>query len=85
MDEENIENHDDIMELDGRLTTHEAICAERWKTVFNQIEGMEVRAGRRFDGVGTQVTRLETIMISGAATGLLAGFGLLLTHFGLPF
>lgn len=79
------ENHDDIMELDGRLTTHEAICAERWKTIFNQIEGMEVRAGKRFDGVDTQITRLETIMISGAATGLIAGFGLLLSHFGLPF
>jgi len=85
MTEERKDNHDDIMEIDGRLTTHEAICAERWKTIFNQIEGMEVRAGKRFDGVGQQVTRLETIMISAAATGLLAGFGFLLTHFGLPF
>ena len=35
----NDKDHDSIMEIDGRLTTHEAICAERWKTVFNQLEG----------------------------------------------
>jgi hypothetical protein len=27
------DNHEEIMEIDGRLTTHEAICAERWKTI----------------------------------------------------
>ncbi len=40
------DNHEEIMEIDGRLTTHEAICAERWKTVFNQLEGIEKRSSR---------------------------------------
>lgn len=73
------DNHEDIMEIDTRLTTHEAICAERWKTVFNQLEGIERRASDRFDGVDTQVNRIETILISAAATGILAGGGLLLS------
>ena len=77
------DNHEEIMEIDGRLTTHEAICAERWKTVFNQLEGIERRSGKRFDEVGESITRLETILISAAATGLLAGAGLLLTHFSM--
>ncbi len=68
-------------ELDMRLTTHEAICAERWKTVFNQLEGIESRAGGRFSGLEGQVTRLETIMIGVAATGLMAGGGLLWSMF----
>jgi hypothetical protein len=68
------------MEIDGRLTTHEAICAERWKTVFNQLEGIEERSGKRFDEVGESITRLETILISAAASGLLAAAGILLTH-----
>jgi len=71
------DNHEETMELDKRLSTHEAICAERWKTVFNQLEGIEKRASTRFDGVESQVTRLETILISTAATGLLAGCGVL--------
>ena len=75
------DNHEETMKLDNRLTTHEAICAERWKTVFNQLEGIEVRASKRFDGIYSQVTRLETILISVAATGLLAAGGLLMTHF----
>jgi hypothetical protein len=71
------DNHEETMELDKRLSTHEAICAERWKTVFNQLEGIEKRASTRFDGVESQVTRLETILISAAATGIVAGCGLL--------
>jgi hypothetical protein len=77
------DNHEEIMEVDARLTTHEAICAERWKTVFNQLEGIEKRSGIRFDNVGDSITRLETILISAAATGLLAGVGLLVTHFSM--
>lgn len=77
------DNHEEIMEVDARLTTHEAICAERWKTVFNQLEGIERRSGIRFDNVGDSITRLETILISAAATGLLAGAGLLITHFSM--
>lgn len=77
------DNHEEIMEVDARLTTHEAICAERWKTVFNQLEGIEKRSGIRFDNVGNSITRLETILISAAATGLLAGAGLLITHLSM--
>ena len=76
-------DNDSIMEIDGRLTTHEAICAERWKTVFNQLEGIEERSGKRFDDVGESITRLETILISAAAAGLLAACGLIATHLGM--
>ena len=75
-------DNNSIMEIDGRLTTHEAICAERWKTVFNQLEGIEKRSGKRFDDVGESITRLETILISAAAAGLLAACGLIATHLG---
>jgi hypothetical protein len=77
------DNHEETMKLDKRLSTHEAICAERWKTVFNQLEGIEKRSGIRFDNVGDSITRLETILISAAATGLLAGAGLLITHLSM--
>jgi len=76
-------NHEEIMEVDARLTTHEAICAERWKTVFNQLEGIEKRSGIRFDNVKSSITRLETILISAAATGLLAGVGVIVTHLSM--
>jgi len=75
------DNHEENMKLDKRLSTHEAICAERWKTVFHQLEGIEARSSRRFDEVDASVTRIETILISVAATGLLAGLGLLLSLF----
>ncbi len=76
-------NQDSIMEIDGRLTTHEAICAERWKTVFNQLEGIEKRSSKRFDNVGDSITRLETILISAAGGGLLAACGLIAAQLGM--
>ena len=76
-------DNNSIMEIDGRLTTHEAICAERWKTVFNQLEGIEKPSSKRFDDVGESITRLETILISAAAAGLLAACGLIATHLGM--
>ena len=62
MSEVKDKDHESIMEIDGRLTTHEAICAERWKTVFNQLEGIEKRSARRFDDVGDSITRLVTLL-----------------------
>ena len=57
-------------DIEGRLTTHEAICAERWKTVFNQLEGMETRASKRFDAVEDSVNRLETVLFFAAGGGI---------------
>ncbi len=34
-------NHENIMEIDGRLTTHEAVCAERWKETILRIKRIE--------------------------------------------
>ena len=32
---------DDAVELDKRLTTHEAVCAERWKEAILRIKRIE--------------------------------------------
>ena len=64
-------------ELAAELEKHEAICAERWKTVFNQLQGIEERSGKRFDGVESSITRIETILISVAGTIIVGGAGVL--------
>ena len=69
----------DTEELAAELEKHEAICAERWKTVFNQLEGIEERSGKRFDGVESSITRIETILISVAGTIIVAGASMIIT------
>ena len=66
-------------ELAAELEKHEAISAERWKTVFNQLQGIEERSGKRFDGVESSITRIETILISVAGTIIVGGAGVLYT------
>jgi len=74
---------DNDEDLDTRFTTHEAVCAERWKTVFNQLEGIEARSGKRFDRVGDSVNRLETILISAAGAGLLGAVAVIWTFINM--
>ena len=69
----------DTKELAAELEKHEAICAERWKTVFNQLEGIEERSGKRFDSVESSITRIETILISVAGTIIVSAIGLIVT------
>ena len=47
----------------ANLAKHEAVCAERWKTVFNKMEDHE-----------QQINRVETILIA-VAGGIIAGGG----------
>jgi hypothetical protein len=78
-----MENMDDDGDIENRLTTHEAVCAERWKTVFNQLEGIERRSGKRFDVVEESVSRLETILISAAGAGLLGAGAVIWTFINM--
>ena len=74
---------DNDEDLDTRFTTHEAVCAELWKTVFNQLEGIEARSSKRFDAVGDSVNRLETILISAAGAGLLGAGAVIWTFINM--
>ncbi len=65
-------------ELAAELEKHEAICAERWKTVFNQLQGIEERSAQRFDSVESTITRIETILIGAAGTIIVGGAGIIM-------
>jgi len=69
----------EIEQVAAELAKHEAICAERWKTVFNNLETMEKGAEKRFNGIDDQVSRIETILLGCAAFLLMSAFGLLVT------
>ena len=64
-------------ELASELEKHEAICAERWKTVFNQLQAIEQRSAKRFDGVEESITRIETILIGAAGTAIVTMAGII--------
>jgi hypothetical protein len=47
----------------AELAKHEAICAERWKTIFNKIEDIEGESDTRFNRIDDKTTRIESILI----------------------
>lgn len=36
-------NDDELQELKLQFHTHDAQCEERWKTIYNRMEGVEAR------------------------------------------
>tara|TARA_B110000902_G_scaffold111869_1_gene131911 strand:+ start:674 stop:898 length:225 start_codon:yes stop_codon:yes gene_type:complete len=61
-------DHEDIMELDKRMSTHEVMCDERWKTCFS-----------RLDDIGSDISRLETIAIGACGTIIVGSIGVIMS------
>ena len=70
MSTENIKNSEDIVELDKRMSTHEVMCDERWKTCF-----------ARLDDLDTSIGRLESIAIAASGTIIVGTVGILVSIF----
>ena len=71
----------DIKEVAANLEKHEAICAERWKTIFNKIEAMEKGESGRINGIEEQVSRIETILLGTAGFLIVTLAGVVITMF----
>ena len=67
---ETIQNSKDIAELDKRMSTHEVMCDERWKTCFS-----------RLDDLDTSIGRLESIAIAASGTIIVGTVGILISIF----
>ena len=72
MDPEIQKNTADIAALDTRMSSHEAMCEERWKTCFN-----------RFDDMDSSIGRIETILISCAGAIIIGAATLIFTMWQL--
>jgi len=67
---ETTQNSKDIAELDKRMSTHEVMCDERWKTCFS-----------RLDDLDTSIGRLESIAIAASGTIIVGTVGILVSIF----
>ena len=70
MGTETTQNSKDIAELDKRMSTHEVMCDERWKTCF-----------ARLDDLDTSIGRLESIAIAASGTIIVGTVGILVSIF----
>ena len=61
-------DHEDIVELDKRMSTHEVQCDERWKTCFQRLEDLE-----------SGLMRIESRMIAMGGTMIMFLAGVLVT------
>jgi|TARA_R110000772_G_scaffold136193_2_gene244860 hypothetical protein len=72
-------NMDSVEQVSAELATHEAVCAERWKTIFNKIHSIEKDSNGRFNGIETLINRIETILIGCAGFLLITLAGIVVS------
>ena len=68
MNTEEQRNSENIIQLDLRMSTHEVMCDERWKTCFS-----------RLDDLDNNISRLETIAIGACGTIIVGSVGVIIT------
>ena len=68
MSEQTTKNQNDIAELDKRMSKHEGMCDERWKTCFT-----------RLDKLDSGIARLESIAIGACGTIIVGGLSVIVS------
>ena len=68
MNTETTKNSENIVQLDLRMSTHEVMCDERWKTCFS-----------RLDDLDNNISRLETIAIGACGTIMVGSVGVIIS------
>jgi len=68
MNTETVKNSESIVQLDLRMSTHEVMCDERWKTCFS-----------RLDDLDNNISRLETIAIGACGTIIVGSVGVIIS------
>jgi len=68
MNTEEQKNSESIVQLDLRMSTHEVMCDERWKTCFSRLDDLDNNIGR-----------LETIAIGACGTIIVGSIGVIIT------
>ena len=69
----------DVEQVANALDKHEAVCAERWKTIFNKIADIEEESDTRFNRIDEKTTRIESILIACAGFLLVSLSGVIIT------
>jgi len=67
----------DHEELKGAFETHEAVCEERWRTVFNKLEEFDERSTQRYEEHKQEFGTYRRFAFSGMGAIVLCLIGLL--------
>ena len=66
-----------IADVEYRLNRHEAVCEERWKTVFNKLEDFDERSTQRYEEHKREFGTFRAFAFSGMGAIILCLIGLL--------
>lgn len=68
---------DQLSELRAEFEKHEAVCEERWKTVFNEIRSAKEESKERHGDIKSSVQSLHRLVWAGGGAVILFLAGLL--------
>jgi len=68
---------DQLSELRAEFEKHEAVCEERWKTVFNEIRSAKEESKERHGDIKSSVQSLHRLVWAGGGAVILFLAGML--------
>lgn len=69
----------ELQELKTEFEKHEAVCEERWKTIFNEVRDGKEESKRRYDLISSSINSIHKLLLTVAGALILFLAGVLAT------
>lgn len=76
-------DNQDLNDLKTAFLQHEAVCEERWKTIFNEVKEAKEESRDRWDEVHSSISSLNKLVLSVGGAAIVFLMGVVVSGFGI--
>ena len=76
-------DNQDLNELKAAFLQHEAVCEERWKTIFNEVKEGKEESRERWQDLQTSISGLNKLVLSVGGAAIVFLLGIVVSGIGL--
>ena len=76
-------DNQDLNDLKTAFLQHEAVCEERWKTIFNEVRDAKEESRDRWDDLQNSIASLNKLVLSVGGAAIVFLMGVVVSGFGL--
>lgn len=76
-------DHKDLNDLKIAFLQHEAVCEERWKTIFNEVKEGKEESRERWSDLQTSISSLTKLVLSVGGAAIVFLMGIVISGIGI--
>lgn len=78
-----MDNSQDLNDLKTAFLQHEAVCEERWKTIFNEVKEGKEESRERWQNIQSSIASLTKLVLSVGGAAIVFLMGVVISGFGI--